>query len=211
MSSQAQSNENISPGVIMNVAKELRKLSNEPLDGIKVTLNEEDVTDVVAEITGPDSTPFEGTVYKVKLVLPAEYPQAPPKGYFLTKIFHPNISKTGDICVNTLKKDWKSDLGIGHVLQVVRCLLINPFPESALNDEAGKMFMEDYDAYFKKARMMAEVHAIRRSAAGSSKGEGSSADLADADGEPVEKRQKPVESKAAEKRRQQQKKSLKRL
>lgn len=204
-----QSNENISPGVIMNVAKELRKLSNEPLDGIKVALNEEDVTDICAEITGPDSTPFENAVFKVKLVLPAEYPHAPPKGYFLTKIFHPNISKTGDICVNTLKKDWKSDLGIGHVLQVVRCLLINPFPESALNDEAGKLFMEDYTSYFKKAQMMAEVHASR-TGAGSSKDDVLSADPTYGV-EPVEKRQKPAEIKAAEKRRQQQKKSLKRL
>jgi hypothetical protein len=37
----------------MSVAKELRKLAAEPLDGIKVVLNEEDVTDVTAEITGP--------------------------------------------------------------------------------------------------------------------------------------------------------------
>ena len=27
-------------------------------------------------------------------------------GYFLTKIFHPNVSEKGEICVNTLKKDW---------------------------------------------------------------------------------------------------------
>ena len=68
--------------------------------------------------------------------------------------------------------------------------------------------MEDYQTYFKKAQMMSEVHANRQGAAGSSsKGE----DGAAADGEPVEKRQKPVESKVAEKRRQQQKKSLKRL
>ena len=37
----------------MAVAKELRKLSQEPLDGIKVVLNEEDVSDVSAEIRGP--------------------------------------------------------------------------------------------------------------------------------------------------------------
>ena len=69
-----------------------------------------------------------------------------------------------------LKKDWKADLGIGHVLQVVRCLLINPFAESALNEEAGKLFMEEYDAYFKRAQMMTEVHA-----AAVNKGEASSA------------------------------------
>lgn len=38
-----------------------------------------------------------------------------------------------------------------HV-QVVRCLLIEPFPESALNEEAGKMLMEDYEGYAKHAR-----------------------------------------------------------
>jgi ubiquitin-conjugating enzyme E2 S len=90
-------------------------------------------------------------------VLPSDYPSAPPKGYFLTRIYHPNISKAGEICVNTLKKDWQSSLGIGHVLQVVRCLLINPFPESALNEEAGKDFMEDYEEYCKKAKMYTEV------------------------------------------------------
>lgn len=189
----------------MAVAKELRKLSSEPPPGIKVLLNEEDVTDICADISGPEATPFHGGNFKVKLVLPSDYPSAPPKGYFLTKIFHPNVSKAGEICVNTLKKDWKAEYGIGHVLQVVRCLLINPFPESALNEEAGKLFMEEYDAYFKKAQMMTEVHA-RTSAALT--GEGPSGG---GEGGPLEKRQKPVESKEAEKRRQEKKKSIKRL
>ena len=37
----------------MKLAKELRTLSSEPLDGIKVVLNEDDVTDINAEISGP--------------------------------------------------------------------------------------------------------------------------------------------------------------
>jgi hypothetical protein len=40
----------------------------------------------------------------------------------LTKIFHPNMSKAGEICVDTLKKGWKKEYGVGHVL-VVRCLI----------------------------------------------------------------------------------------
>ncbi|KAL3912992.1 MAG: hypothetical protein SGPRY_008141, partial [Prymnesium sp.] len=214
----SQSNENISPGVIMNVAKELRKLSNEPLDGIKVSLNEEDVTEIVADITGPGGTlPFTGEPSAFFLCdgNPAPYYLARPQcvmssaclaGFFLTKIFHPNISNSGEICVNTLKKDWKTDLGIGHVLQVVRCLLINPFPESALNDEAAKMFMEEYGAYCKKARLIADVHAM-----GAGTSDVAGAEATGKNGEPFEKRQKPVENKAVEKRRLQQKKALKRL
>ena len=92
------------------------------------------------------------------------------------------------------------------MLQVVRCLLINPFPESALNEEAGKLFMEDYEEYAKKARMYTEVHA--RSSGRSSKGDN---DGDAVEGEPNEKRQKPVDTKAAEKQKLAKKKSLKRL
>lgn len=36
--------------------------------------------------------------------------------------------------------------------QVVRCLLIEPFPESALNEQAGKLLLEDYEEYARHAR-----------------------------------------------------------
>jgi hypothetical protein len=65
---------------------------------------------------------------------------------------------TGAICVNTLKKDWTAATTFAHVLSVIRCLLIVPFPESSLNDEAGKLFMESYDEYSKRAHLMADVH-----------------------------------------------------
>jgi hypothetical protein len=65
---------------------------------------------------------------------------------------------TGAICVNTLKKDWSAETTFAHVLSVIRCLLIVPFPESSLNDEAGKLFMESYDEYSKRAHLMADVH-----------------------------------------------------
>lgn len=70
------------------------------------------------------------------------------------------MSEKGEICVNTLKRDWNPQgWSIAHILEVIRCLLIIPFPESALNEEAGKLFMEDYDEYFKQAKMYTEVYA----------------------------------------------------
>lgn len=54
----------------------------------------------------------------MKLVLGKEFPAAPPKGFFLTKIFHPNVGPSGEICVNVLKRDWRAELGIRHVLLV---------------------------------------------------------------------------------------------
>jgi ubiquitin-conjugating enzyme E2 S len=57
-------------------------------------------------LCGLDATPYRGGMFKVQLVFPEDFPSAAPKGYMITKIFHPNISFKGEICVNTLKKDW---------------------------------------------------------------------------------------------------------
>jgi ubiquitin-conjugating enzyme E2 S len=83
-------------------------------------------------------------------------------GWFATKIFHPNVSSSGEICVNTLKKDWKSTYGIGHILVTVKCLLIYPNPESALDEEAGKLLLENYSTYCDRAKLITSVHATPR-------------------------------------------------
>lgn len=104
-----------------------------------------------------EGTPFYGGKFRMKLVLSEDYPSSPPRGYFLTRIYHPNIASNGDICVNTLKRDWTPEVTFKHILQVIRCLLIVPFPESSLNDEAGKLFMESYEEFARRARIMTEV------------------------------------------------------
>ena len=80
-------------------------------------------------------------------------------GWFATKIFHPNVSSAGEICVNTLKKDWKASYGIGHILVTIKCLLIYPNPDSALDEEAGKLLQENYESYCERAKLITSVHA----------------------------------------------------
>ncbi|KAI4348542.1 hypothetical protein L6164_009254 [Bauhinia variegata] len=152
-------NENLPPNVIKQLAKELKNLDESPPEGIKVVVNDDDFSTIYADIEGPAGTPYENGVFRMKLLLSHDFPHSPPKGYFLTKIFHPNIATNGEICVNTLKKDWNPSLGLRHVLIVVRCLLIEPFPESALNEQAGKMLLENYDEYARHARLYTGIHA----------------------------------------------------
>eukprot|EP00906_Rhabdomonas_costata_P012171 RCo017387 len=151
---------NLCPVVVKRVQRELCTLLREEIGGICVKANE-DMSTVEAEISGPENTPFEGGVFGVRLVLDAEYPDTPPKGYFLTKIFHPNVSVKGEICVNVLKKDWHRDCGLKHVLMVIRCLLIEPNPESALNMEAGHLLLEDYEEFYKRAKLFTQLYAVK--------------------------------------------------
>ena len=124
--------------VIRKVTQEVSQLVSKAPEGIQVHPNEENVSDIQATVEGPGiptfdveidanivyfrplaGTPYEGGLFRVKLVLGKDFPASPPKGFFLTKIFHPNVARNGEICVNTLKKDWKAELGIKHLLLVL--------------------------------------------------------------------------------------------
>lgn len=181
------SSENLPPRTLARVARELRNLHKNPPDGVRMIIDGENssssgVSDssmassslssvasaaaitsnleqVLCEMQGPTETPYEGRFFVLKLVFTSDFPLAPPRGFFVTKLYHPNVDPhTGAICVNTLKKDWTAETTLSHVLAVIRCLLIVPFPESSLNDEAGKLFMESYQEYAKRAKLMAQVH-----------------------------------------------------
>uniref|UniRef100_L7M6L5 Putative ubiquitin-protein ligase n=1 Tax=Rhipicephalus pulchellus TaxID=72859 RepID=L7M6L5_RHIPC len=132
--------ENLPPQVLRQVSRELCELVRQPPEGIRVIVNEEDVTDIEATIEGPQGTPYAGGVFKLRLVLPKDFPASPPRGFFTTRIFHPNVA-------------------VPSVVLCVKCLLIAPNPESALNEEAGRMLLERYDDYCRRARMMTEIHA----------------------------------------------------
>lgn len=43
-------------------------------------------------------------------------------------------------------------------LQTIKCLLIHPNPESALNEEAGRLLLENYEEYAARARLLTEIH-----------------------------------------------------
>ena len=157
----SSNNDLVLPPQTMNALyKQELHLKNNPIPGINFIYNENDITDIQAEIEGPVATPYEGGLFRVTIKLLPNFPVVAPKGIFLIYIFHPNISEQGEICVNTLKRDWnQKNWSLSNLFQVIKCLLIIPFPQSALNEEAGKLFMEDYDQFFKIAKMFTSIHA----------------------------------------------------
>lgn len=62
--------------------------------------------------------------------------------------------------MNTLKKDWNpTNWSLKNIFEVIKCLLIVPFPESSLNEEAGKLFMDNYNEYFNRAKLLTSIYA----------------------------------------------------
>lgn len=223
--SMYENQENLSPHIVRKVCSEFKQLQKDPIAGIDVVIDEQNVSQLVCTIEGPQGTPFADGVFKVKICLTKDFPSQPPKGFFLTKIFHPNVGPSGEICVNTLKQDWNSKMGIRNVLLTIRCLLIHPNPESALNEEAGRLLLENYKVYEARARLMTEIYgsidkpksstttssadrpSTSRAAAGDSENSGATGDHSSG---PAATKKRAVE-RLAEKKKKDKKRGLKRL
>ena len=172
MSIYTQSRPCLNARMIKILWRQQQELLKKSPDHVKPIINSEDPIDIQADIEGPEGTPYESGLFRVKLFIPSEFPQIAPKGIFLTKIFHPNVSEKGEICVNTLKRDWNpKQWSLYNLFEVIKCLLIVPFPQSSLNEEAGKMFMDNYDEYFKVAKMLTDIHAKKKNTQSNDKDE----------------------------------------
>jgi ubiquitin-conjugating enzyme E2 A len=105
-----------------------------------------------AIITGPDDTPYEGGLYELHLSIPCNYPVNAPKVRFKTDIFHPNIYKNGDICIDILQDQWSEVMSIEKILISIRSLLNDPNVNSPANPEAALLYKEHRHEFYQRIR-----------------------------------------------------------
>ena len=139
----------------MNASKRLMRdlqlFKKEDLEGINAMLVEEgDLYHWVAYISGPDKTSWEGGIFKLTLDFKESYPSTPPSVKFVTPMFHPNVYKSGEICLDILKDKWSAIYNVTTILLSIQSLLTDPNCKSLANVEAGKLFLENKIEYSKR-------------------------------------------------------------
>lgn len=113
-----------------------------------------------AILKGPIGTPYEGGTYKIEILFPTDYPFKPPKAKFVTKIFHPNISEGGEICVDILQSEWSPAITTDTLLLSISSLLGNPNPMDPLNLEAAKLYTTNINKYNEQATLYTRRYAM---------------------------------------------------
>jgi len=96
---------------------------------------------------GPEGSPYAGGVFFVDIHFPTDYPFKPMKVKFITPIYHPNVDKSGQICVDILKHNWSPALTTTRVLISIASLLNEPNFEDPLNLELAQLFKTDKVKY----------------------------------------------------------------
>ena len=145
---------------LQRITKELKEIQNDPPANCSAGPEGDDMYEWQASIMGPKDSPYEGGVFWLKIHFPKDYPFKPPKVMFLTRIYHPNISSSGAICIDILKDNWSPALAISKVLLCICSLLDDPNPDDPLVPDIAELFNNDREAYNTKAKVMTLQYAM---------------------------------------------------
>lgn len=111
-------------------------------------------------LKGPKDSPYEGGIFKLKIEIPEKYPFVPPIVIFTNRIFHPNISKDGIICIDILKNQWSAALKLTSIILSISALLTQPNPDDPLEFEIANIYKSDREIFIKNAKEYVKLYAI---------------------------------------------------
>ncbi|XP_077702733.1 ubiquitin-conjugating enzyme E2 N-like [Canis aureus] len=150
-------------GLPRGIIKETQCLLAEPEPGIKAEPDESNarIPRYFHVVTaGPQDSPFEGGTFKLELFFPEEYPVAAPKVRFMTKIYHPNVGKSGRICLDILKDKRSPALQVRTVLLSIQALLSVPNPDDPLAKDVAEEWKTSEAQAIETARAQTRLYAV---------------------------------------------------
>lgn len=139
--------------------KELIDIQRDPPNDCSAGLVSDDLYHWTATIMGPPDSPYSGGIFFLDIHFPTEYPFKPPKVKFTTRIYHPNISPSGSICLDILKSAWSPALTVGKMLLSILSLLDDPNPDDPLVPEIAQEYKNRPERYMVTAQIWTQQYA----------------------------------------------------
>ncbi|XP_003215012.1 ubiquitin/ISG15-conjugating enzyme E2 L6 [Anolis carolinensis] len=100
----------------------------------------------------PDDPPYNQGAFQVEISFPGDYPLKPPKVTFKTKIYHPNVDESGQVCLPIISpKNWNLSTKTDQVIQELIALVNNPDPDHPLRAELAEEFAINHERFLANA------------------------------------------------------------
>jgi len=122
-------------------------------------VNENDLKFWEATIIGPSDSPYQGGAFFLDIEFEYDYPFRPPRVIFVTRIYHPNVHRSGSICLDILRDQWTPFISINKILLQISYLMKNPNPDNAVEPEIAQVFKYNKAQYIETAKEWTKKYA----------------------------------------------------
>ena len=110
-----------------------------------------------------DQPPFNEGFFLINISFPPTYPFAPPTITFSTKIYHPNISETGEVSLQVIDpSNWKPATKPIQIVQYLVTLINHPEVKHSLRADLAEQYVKNKKQFLKDAKAHTVTHAIKR-------------------------------------------------
>lgn len=107
---------------------------------------------------GPPDSPYEKGGFWLNITFSADHPFKPPNVLFKTKIYHPNINETGNICIDILKDKWTPVFSVTKIIIAIQVLLNDPNPHDPLLQDVADLYLNDRHEYDERAKLWTRMY-----------------------------------------------------
>ncbi|BGO97870.1 Ubiquitin-conjugating enzyme E2-16 kDa [Rhodotorula toruloides] len=142
------------------ITKEYAELQADFPPHVQAAPDENNLLHWTGTITGPPDSAYKGGKFNIDITFPTEYPFKSPTVKFTTRIYHPNVTDDGAICIGLLKSEaWKPSTKIEQILRALVQLLQEPNPDDALVASIAEVYNQDRATFNKNAQEWVKKYA----------------------------------------------------
>ncbi|GAA6026828.1 hypothetical protein JCM8097_005889 [Rhodosporidiobolus ruineniae] len=145
---------------VKRLAKEYNEIQADAPPNVIAQPDESNLLHWTGVITGPVDSAYKGGKFGIDLTFPTEYPFKSPTVKFTTRIYHPNVTDDGAICIGLLKSEaWKPSTKVEQILRALVQLLQEPNPDDALVASIAEVYNQDRPTFDKTAQEWVKKYA----------------------------------------------------
>jgi ubiquitin-conjugating enzyme E2 D/E len=139
------------------ILREAQLLKNYSM--LTLTYDENNIFEWNCFLHGPLDTPYEDGIFEISITFPQEYPFSCPSLKFKTKVYHMNISETGEVCLKGL--EWSPKLTVKNIFEYVVNLMILPNPDDPLVPEVANLYKINKERHDEVAKTWTRSYASK--------------------------------------------------
>ncbi|KAL3677737.1 hypothetical protein R1sor_020693 [Riccia sorocarpa] len=109
-------------------------------------------------LPGKPGTDWEHGFFPLAIHFTEDYPTRPPACKFPAGFFHPNVYRSGNVCLSILNDEWRPAISVKQILLGIQELLDQPNPASPAQQEAYELFVQKPEEYKRRVKLQAKKY-----------------------------------------------------